>query len=120
MSQHGNEFVRRSGHRFNVIIRSLPMSENKAVPMGALHEKLLLGGYRKNIDQLTTDVGALVKRGEVASGLMGSTAVYWATDKAALETRKRLALIRLHNVEISEADLVELERLLKKDRPRIE
>ncbi len=49
---------------------------------------------------------------------MSGAAVYWATEKGMFETRKRAALIRLHNVEITEEDLVELERLARRGRAK--
>lgn len=120
MSPHSEEFVRRTGHRFNIIVKTLPTSEDEAIPMETLHGKLVQRGYKEGIDQLAVDVGALVKRGEVSFSLMSGAAVYWVMEKGLLEVRKRAALIRLHNMEISEEDLVELERLARKGKPRIE
>lgn len=120
MSPYSEEFVRRSGHRFNIIVKTLSTSEDEAIPMETLHQKLVQRGYREGIDQLAVDVGALVKRGEVSFSLMSGSAVYWATAKGLFEVRKRAALIRLHNLEISEEDLAELERLARKGKPRLE
>jgi hypothetical protein len=120
MSPHSQEFARRTGHRFNIIVKTLPTSEDEAIPMEVLHGKLLKRGYREGIDQLAVDVGALVKRGEVSFSLMSGTAVYWVMEKGLFEARKRAALIRLHNMEISEENLAELERLVKKGKPRLE
>jgi len=120
MSPHSEEFVRRTGHRFNIIVTTLPTSEDEAIPMEALHERLVQRGYREGIDQLAVDIGALVKRGEVSFSLMSGAAVYWVMEKGLLEARKRAALIKLHNMEISEEDLVELERLARKGKPRLE
>lgn len=120
VSPHREEFARRTGHRFNLIVRTLPASEDEAFPMEALHEKLVRRGYGEGVDQLAVDVGALVKRGEVSFSLMSGAAVYWATAKGLFEARKRSALIRLHNVEISEEDLAALERLARKGKARLE
>lgn len=120
MPPHPQEFARRTGHRFNIIVKSLPTREYEAIPMEALHERLSKRGYREGLDQLAVDVGALVRRGEVAFSLMGGAAAYWVTERGLFEARKRTALIKLHNAEISEGDLLELERLARKGRPRRE
>jgi hypothetical protein len=118
MAKSSEEFVRRSGHRFNLIIRSLPQDEATAIPMGTLLEKLTKIGYKENLDQLAIDVGALVKRGEVSFSTVGGKAVYWALGRGLFETRKRSTLIRLHNMELTEEDLKILEGLALKSRPR--
>ncbi len=118
MPEHSKEFAGRTGHRFNMIIKTLPTTEEEALPMEALHRELRDRGYAGGIDQLAVDVGALVRRGEVSFSLMSGAAVYWATEKGLFETRKRAALIRLHNVEITEEDLVKLERLARRGRAK--
>jgi len=117
MAKPSEEFIRRSGHRFNLIVRSLPQDEASAIPMDALLEKVAKIGYKENLDQLAIDVGALVKRGELSFSIIANKAVYWALGKGLFETRKRSALIRLHNLELTEDDLKVLEGLALKRRP---
>jgi hypothetical protein len=116
----GEEHARRAGHRFNVIVKALPTSEDDALPMESVHSLLAKRGYGGDIDELATDIGALVKRSEVNFSLMSGAAVYWATDKGRFEARKRVALMKLHNADISEEDLLELERLAKRRRAQME
>ena len=118
MAKPSEEFIRRSGHRFNLIVRSLPQDEASAIPMDALLEKLGKIGYKENLDQLAIDVGALVKRGELSFSIVAGRAVYWALGTGLFETRKRSALIKLHNIELTEEDLKVLEGLAQKSRPR--
>jgi len=113
-----DEHATRAGHRFSLIVRALPRSEDEALPMESIHSLLARRGYGGGIDELAMDIGALVKRGEVTFSLMSGTAVYWATEKGLFETRKRAALMKLHNADISEEDLVELERLAKRGKIR--
>jgi len=120
MQNPSEEFRRRTGHRFNQIIRALPKSESEAVPMGILLEKLSKIGYKESLDQLAVDVSALVKRGEVAFSLVSGKAVYWVLGKGMFETRKRTALIKLHNMEITEEDLKALEGLAQIGREKLE
>lgn len=115
-----NEHASRTGHRFNVIMKALPTSEDEALPMGSIHALLAKRGYGGDIDELSMDIGALVKRGEVTFSLMSGAAVYWATDKGRFESRKRVALMKLHNADISEEDLAELERLAKRGKAPME
>lgn len=116
----GDEHAKRAGHRFNIIVRALPTTEDEALPIGSLHSLLSRRGYGGGIDELAVDIGALVKRGEVTFSLMSGTAVYWATEKGRFESRKRVALMKLHNADISEEDLVELERLAKRAKAQME
>lgn len=120
MQNPSEEFSRRTGHRFNLIIRALPKSEPQAVPMDNLLENLSKFGYKESLDQLAVDVSALVKRGEVAFSLVSGKAVYWVLEKGLFETRKRTALIKLHNIELTEEDLKALEGLAQKGRGKLE
>jgi hypothetical protein len=115
-----DEHARRTGHRFNIIVKALPTSEDEALPMESIHGLLAKRGYGGSIDELSMDIGALVKRGEVTFSLMSGAAVYWTTERGLLETRKRVALMKLHNADISEEDLIELERLAKRGKTRVE
>ena len=116
MAKPSEEFVRRSGHRFNLIVRSLPQDEAYAIPMDVLLEKLRKLGYKEDLDQLAIDVGALVKRGELSFSIVAGRAVYWALGKGLLESRKRALLIKLHNMDLTEEDLKVLERLAHKGK----
>jgi hypothetical protein len=120
MQNPSEEFVRRSGHRFNLIIRALPKSETEAISMDILFEKLSKFGYKESLDQLAVDISALVRRGEVAFSLVSGKAMYWALEKGLFETRKRTALIKLHNMELTEEDLKALEGLAQKGRGKLE
>lgn len=120
MQNPSEEFGRRTGHCFNLIIRTLPKSEPEAVPMDILLEKLSKFGYKESLDQLAVDVSALIKRGEVAFSLVSGKAVYWVLEKGLFETRKRTALIKLHNMELIEEDLKTLEGLTQKGRGKLE
>jgi len=46
--------------------------------------------------------------------------VYWVLGKGMFETRKRTALIKLHNMEITEEDLKALEGLAQIGREKLE
>jgi hypothetical protein len=116
----GDEHARRAGHRFNIIVKTIPKNEDEALPMESIHALVIKRGYGSGIDELAMDIGALVKRGEVSFSLMSGAAVYWATEKGLFEARKRVALMKLHNADISENDLVELERLAKREKIRVE
>ncbi|MBM5805272.1 MAG: hypothetical protein FJZ49_04315 [Candidatus Verstraetearchaeota archaeon] len=116
MAKPSEEFIRRSGHRFNLIVKSLPRDESSAIPMDILLEKLKRLGYKEDLDQLAVDVGALVKRGELSFSIVGGRAVYWALEKGIFETRKRSALIKLHNMDLTEEDLEVLEGLAHKSK----
>jgi len=116
----GDEHARRAGHRFNIIVKALPKSEDEALPMESIQALLAKRGYGGGIDELAMDIGALVKRGEVSFSLMSGSAVYWATAKGIFEARKRAALMKLHNADISEEDLIGLERLAKRGKTPME
>jgi hypothetical protein len=118
MAKPHEEFTRRTGHRFNLIVKSLPLDEASAIPMDVLLDKLKKLGYKEGLDQLAVDVGALIKRGELSFSIVAGRAVYWALVKGLLETRKRSALIKLHNMDLTEEDLRVLEGLAQKSRLR--
>ena len=114
MSKQVSEFSGRTGHRFNLIIKALPRSETEAVPLDLLLKRLERLGYMGELDQLALDVSNLVQRSEVAFTLAEGHAVYWALERGLFETRKRAALIKLHNIEMTEEDLKVLESLARK------
>ena len=115
-NQH-DEFSRRTGHRFNLIIKSLPAKQSDAVSIEDLHAKLKKLGYVETEDQLVTDVSALMGRNEVSTCGSGSKKLYYTTERGHFETRKRTALIMLHNMEISEEDLKIIENIAHKKKP---
>lgn len=116
----GEEHARRAGHRFNIIVKALPGNEDEALPMESIQALLAKRGYGGDLDGLAVDIGALVKRGEVAFSLMSGAAVYWVTERGRFEARKRIALMKLHNADISEEELAELERLARRGKGRME
>ena len=120
MPNHPNEFAQRTGHRFNLIIKSLPTDSSNAISIESLLEKLKRLGYSEGLEQLLVDVGALSTRGEVATSTAGGNAVYWTTDKGRFETRKRTALIKLHNMDLTEEDVRALEDIAQKRRAHLE
>jgi hypothetical protein len=115
-----NEFAQRTGHRFNLIIKSLPTSESGAIGFAALYEKLKKLGYVESQDQLSTDMKALATRGEIMSAGVGGDAKYWASEKGRFEVRKRTALIKLHNMDLTEEDVKLLEEIAQKRRSHLE
>lgn len=120
MPNPSDEFQRRTGHRFNLIIKSLPAAESNAITMDMLFERLKKIGYLESPDQLSVDVSALIKRKEIAQSASGEGALYWVLEKGLFEIRKRKALIKIHNMELSEDDLKALEAIAHINRPRLE
>ncbi len=82
-------------------------------------QKLRRIGYSEDMNQLQIDLGALLKRGEiaVAEAVTDGKNAYYVLPKGIYETRKRTALIRLHNVDVSEADLELLEQISRRGKP---
>ena len=118
MFNKGEEFARRTGHRFNVIIKSLPTDQPSAMLAGALFEKLQKFGYKERLDQLNTDLYALIERKEIGSSSVEGKTTYWVLPHGLFETRKRSALIKLHNMDISEEELKSLERIARIGSPK--
>lgn len=112
----GEEFQKRAGHRFNLIIRSMPKLSSEAITAEALLQKIQRLGYLESLDQLKIDLSALKKRGEVSAAAEDGDA-YYVLPKGIFETRKRTALIRIHNLEICEADLDLLEAISRRGKP---
>jgi hypothetical protein len=118
MLKPGEEFQKRAGHRFNLITRSLPKEPKGAIQLEPLLQKLMRIGYSEGMSQLQVDLGALQKRGEVAAAAASDGKdAYYLLPKGVYESRKRIALIRLHNVEVSEADLELLEQISRRGKP---
>jgi hypothetical protein len=116
MEKAGEEFVRRSGHRFNLIIRSLPLAESLAISIEELLERVKKIGYKESPDQLRIDISALIKRNEVAESSLKGKSYYWSLPKGQNELRKRILLIRLHNMELTEEDIATLETIVRKSK----
>jgi len=116
MEQIREEFVRRSGHRFNLIIKSLPSTESLAISIEELLERLKIIGYRESIDQLHIDLSALIVRKEIAESSIMNKSYYWSLPRGQNELRKRILLIKLHNMELTEEDLTALEQIIKKSK----
>ncbi|MGA2573922.1 MAG: hypothetical protein ABSF36_06995 [Candidatus Methanomethylicaceae archaeon] len=116
MEKTGEEFVRRSGHRFNLIIKSLPSAESLAISIEELLERLRKIGYRESPDQLRIDISALIKRKEVAESSLKGKSYYWSLPRGQNELRKRILLIKLHNMELTEEDIAALEKIAKKSK----
>jgi hypothetical protein len=120
MPNPSDEFQRRTGHRFNLIIKSLPSSESEAITLDALQARLKKIGYLETSEQLAVDVAALIRRKEVSQATSGQNPVFWVLAKGLFEIRKRKALIMLHNSDISEDDLKELEAIAHRKRGHVE
>lgn len=116
MEKSGEEFIRRSGHRFNLIIRALPTTENSAISFDELFEKVKKLGYKENPDQFLIDLSALIKRKEIGEVSREGKVHYWAFPRGMKELRKRQLLIRLHNMDLSDEDLDALEKIAKKSK----
>ncbi|MCQ5377646.1 MAG: hypothetical protein NO516_06305 [Candidatus Methanomethylicia archaeon] len=114
--ERGEEHARRAGHRFNLIVRALPQDPSSGMTVDELLARLKRIGYREDFDQLGTDLAVLLERGEISSSLADGRAVYWVLPKGLFEARKRVALIKLHNAEISEEDLQALEEIARRGK----
>ncbi|MDI9609599.1 MAG: hypothetical protein QFX34_04885 [Candidatus Verstraetearchaeota archaeon] len=107
-------FSGRTGHRFNHIIRSLPEDPSGGMTIEELLLKLRATGYRGGIEGLRVDLQELLRRGEVGHSQQEGKNVYWCLPRGKLEFRKRSALIRLHNMELSEDEIRKLEEIVEK------
>lgn len=107
-------FSGRTGHRFNHIIRSLPEDPSGGLTIEELLLKLRATGYRGGIEGLRVDLQELLRRGEVGHSQQEGKNVYWCLPRGKLEFRKRSALIRLHNMELSEDEIRRLEEIVEK------
>lgn len=107
-------FSGRTGHRFNHIIRSLPEDPSGGMTIEELLLKLRATGYRGGIEGLRVDLQELLRRGEVGHSQQEGKNVYWCLPRGKLEFRKRSALIRLHNMELSEDEIRRLEEIVEK------
>jgi len=116
MGESNEEFVRRSGYRFNLLIRSLPSEESSAIPLETLLTKAKGIGYRETPQQLAVDVSALMRRKEIASAQVNGKTLHWKLPKGQFEVRKRELLIKLHAKELTEDDLETLEKIVQKPK----
>lgn len=114
MFKAGEEFARRTGHRFNIIIKSLPSDPSSGMTFEDLLPKLQKLGYRESQDQLKIDLSALQNRQEIGSSLINGKTAYVALPKGLFESRKRSTLIKLHNMDITEEELKVLEKIARK------
>ena len=116
MEKLGEEFIRRSGHRFNLIIKSLPSAESSAISIEELLKRVKKIGYKESSDQLLIDLSALIKRNEVVESIIKGNSQYWSLPRGLFELRKRVLLIRLHNMELTEEDIAALEKIARKTK----
>ena len=116
MEKIGEEFIRRSGHRFNLIIKSLPSAESSAISIEELLERVKKIGYKESSDQLLIDLSALIKRNEVAESIIKGNSQYRSLPRGLIELRKRILLIRLHTMELTEEDIATLETIVRKSK----
>lgn len=107
-------FSGRTGHRFNHIIKSLPDDPSRGITIEELLLKLRATGYRGGIEGLKVDLQELIRRGEVGQSELEGKNVYWCLPRGGLEFRKRSALIRLHNMELSEDEISRLEEIVER------
>jgi hypothetical protein len=114
MLKVGEEFARRTGHRFNIIIKSLPSEPSSGISFEDLLPKLQKLGYRESQDQLKIGLSALQNRQEIGSSLINGKTAYVALPKGLFESRKRSTLIKLHNIDITEEELKVLEKIALK------
>ncbi|MEJ5293023.1 MAG: hypothetical protein WHS82_05435 [Candidatus Methanosuratincola sp.] len=108
---HG--FSGRTGHRFNHIIKSLPDDPSDGLTIEELLLKLRATGYRGGIEGLKVDLQELIRRGEVGQSEQEGKNVFWCLQRGRLEFRKRSALIRLHNMELTEDEIRRLEEIVE-------
>ncbi|MBC7121047.1 MAG: hypothetical protein H5T33_05680 [Candidatus Methanosuratus sp.] len=107
-------FSDRTGHRFNHIVKTLPDDPSNGLTIEELLLKLRKTGYRGGIEGLRVDLQELLRRGEVTSFDQDGKLVYWRLPRGRLEYRKRSALIKLHNMELTEEDVRKLEEIVEK------
>lgn len=109
---HG--FSGRAGHRFNQIIKNLPEDPSSGITIEELLLRLRSSGYQGGIAGLRVDLQELMRRGEVGSSQKEGRTVYICLQRGRLELRKRSALIKLHNLELSEQDIEVLEEVARR------
>lgn len=116
MEKHDEEFTRRSGYRFNILIELLPSEESSAIPLETLLGKAKKVGYKETPEQLAVDISALIKRKEVTSAHVNGKTLHWKLPKGQREVRKRGLLIKLHAMDLSDEDLATLEKIVLKSK----
>lgn len=95
----------------------MPKAPSEAITADALLQKIQRLGYLESLDQLSVDLNTLKKRGEISSAAIEGKDAYYVLPKGIFETRKRAALIRIHNLEICESDLDLLEQISRRGKP---
>lgn len=112
-----NEARQRTGHRFNIIIKNLPEERDTALTFNELLKKVKANGYVGGKAVLEENLGALEKRKEIAvKADSDGTKKYYATARGKTEFRKRIALIKLHIAELSQEEIIVLEKMAEKSR----
>jgi len=112
-----SELRQRTGHRFNIIIKSLPENSDSAITYNELLRRVEAGGYLGGKNELAENLDALERRKEIGV-ISGSEGIkrYWATKRGKRENRKRVALIMLHTVELTEDEIIALEKMAQTKR----
>jgi hypothetical protein len=112
-----SEIRQRTGHRFNIIIKNLPENSDSAITFDELLRRVEVNAYLGGEIELTENLDALEKRREI--GVIvdpNGTRRYWATGRGRMENRKRIALIKLHTAELTEAEIATLEKMAQTKR----
>ncbi|WP_309491952.1 hypothetical protein [Candidatus Hecatella orcuttiae] len=112
-----SEIRQRTGHRFNIVIQSLPEDSEAAMTFEELFRRVKAKEFLGDEAELAENLDALEKRREIGVKT-GPDQVkrYWATPRGKLETRKRKALIKLHTQELTENEVAALERMASKPK----
>lgn len=113
-----DEIRQRTGHRFNIVIQSLPEDSGASITFEELFRRVKTKEFVGNQDELAENLDALEKRKEIGVKIEpDQTKRYWATARGKLETRKRVALIKLHTQELTEDEVAALEKMAS--RPKV-
>ncbi len=109
------EARQRTGHRFNIIVKNLPEKSEAALTFNELLKMVKTNGYVGGKAVLKENLDALEKRKEIATKAdPDGTKKYYATKRGKTEIRKRIALIKLHIAELSQEDIIVLEKIAEK------
>lgn len=110
-----NEVNQRTGHKFNIIIKNLPEKSDAAVAFNELLKQVKVNGYVGGKAELQENLNALERRKEIAAKAdPDGTKKFYVTSRGKAEYRKRIAIIKLHVAELSEDDIVALEKMAEK------
>ena len=112
-----SEIRQRTGHRFNIIIKNLSEDSNSAITFDELLKRVEAGGYLGGEIELKENLGALEKRKEINVNIESDgTKKYLATKRGKMENRKRIAIIKLHSAELTEEEIITLEKMADAER----